>query len=102
MKTRFLLLIPEIFVTASKNDETIPVFNKSNDTDYLLVSFEEIVNEMIIPNILWKAGRSAGAVRMSAIASLALLMHSDTVKNIQVNYFNFFVFNFVKFLCLCK
>lgn len=39
---------------------------------------------MIVPNIIWKAGRSAGAVRMSAIASLALLIQTNTVKNIQV------------------
>jgi len=38
-----------------------------------------------MPNIIWKAGKAANAVRMSAVASLALIMQIDAVKSIQVN-----------------
>ena len=37
-----------------------------------------------MPNIIWKAGKSANAVRMSAVASLALIMQIDVVKSIEV------------------
>lgn len=76
LRTRFLLLIPEIFHSSKKED--------GKSCGFLETSIEVIINDMIIPNIMWKAGRSAGAVRMSAIASLALLIQTNTVKNIQV------------------
>jgi dynein assembly factor 5 len=68
MRTRFLLLIPEIFLSS-----------------FMLTCFETIINNMIMPNIIWKAGKAANAVRMSAVASLALIMQIDAVKSIQVN-----------------
>ena len=68
MRTRFLLLIPEIF-----------------SNKFLPKSFESIINGMIMPNIIWKAGKSANAVRMSAVASLALIMQIDIIKSIHVN-----------------
>ena len=68
MRTRFLLLIPEIF-----------------SNKFLPKSFESIINGMIMPNIIWKAGKSANAVRMSAVPSLALIMQIDIIKSIHVN-----------------
>jgi dynein assembly factor 5 len=41
---------------------------------------------MILPNIVWKAGRTAGAVRMSAVASLVLVLQSDLVKEIKLDH----------------
>ena len=67
LRTRFLLLIPEIF-----------------SNDFILTCFETIINNMIMPNIVWKAGKAANAVRMSAVASLVLIMQIDLVKSIQV------------------
>jgi hypothetical protein len=46
-----------------------------------------------MPNIIWKAGKAANAVRMSAVASLALIMQIDAVKSIQVNYSGLILFN---------
>ena len=76
LRTRFLLLIPDIFVGEME---------LSKSMSHLEKSIEVIINDMIVPNIVWKAGRSAGAVRMSAIASLALLIQTNTVKHIKVN-----------------
>lgn len=67
MRTRFLLLVPEIFLSS-----------------FMESCFETILNNMIMPNIIWKAGKSANAVRMSAVASLALIMQIDVVKSIEV------------------
>lgn len=71
LRTRFLLLIPEMF-------------SSSESSVFLDNCFEDIINEMIIPNIVWKAGRAASAVRMSSIASLLLIIQSDTLKQVHV------------------
>lgn len=82
IRTRFLLLIPEIFSTSQPRKLNL---NKSeNNSVYIEKCFEEIINDMILPNTVWKAGRSASAVRMTAIASLALIMQEDLIKNINV------------------
>lgn len=75
IRTNFLLLIPEIFSSTKAN---------LDEKSVLESSFEDIVNQMMLPNLAWKAGRSAGAVRMTACASVVLLMQTDTVKSIQM------------------
>ena len=75
MRTKFLLLIPELFSSTSE----------SSEKTFLECCFEEILNEMIIPNIAWKAGRSAGALRMTACASLVLLMQNKVTKTISLS-----------------
>lgn len=75
MRTKFLLLIPELFSSTCK----------SSDETFLEACFEEILNEMILPNIAWKAGRSAGAIRMTACASLVLLMQNKAAKPINLS-----------------
>lgn len=77
LRTRFLLLIPEIFHCARADEG-------AKRSSFLETSIEAIINEMITPNVQWKAGRSAGAVRMSAIASLGLLIQSNAIKQVQV------------------
>ncbi len=69
----------------------IKFFSNSNNpslevkpSSFLETSIEVIINDMITPNVQWKAGRSAGAVRMSAIASLGLLIQSNAIKQVQV------------------
>jgi dynein assembly factor 5 len=80
MRSRFLLLIPEIFLSSKKEEEV----QTEQSLRYLSSCIEAIINDMIMPNVQWKAGRSAGAVRMTAIASLALLIQTNTVQHIQV------------------
>lgn len=75
MRTNFLLLIPELFSSTCE----------SSEKNFLHNCFEEILNQMIIPNIVWKAGRSAGALRMTACASLVLLMQNKAIKTISLN-----------------
>ncbi|RNA10266.1 dynein assembly factor axonemal-like, partial [Brachionus plicatilis] len=75
MRTKFLLMIPEVFSSICK----------SSDKTILETCLEDILNEMIIPNIVWKAGRSAGALRMTACASLVLLMKSEAIKTINLS-----------------
>jgi hypothetical protein len=86
LRTRFLLLIPEIFSSSSNRISVSKELGEENKKNSIFLErcVEEIINEMILPNIIWKAGRSASAVRMTAIASLALIMQEDTVKNINV------------------
>lgn len=78
LRTKFLLLIPEIF-TSSKQTA-----NENNQLEFLQNCFEDITNEMIFPNIAWRAGRAASAIRMTAIASLALLMQADLSTKIEI------------------
>lgn len=85
LRTRFLLLIPEIFSSSSNKTAVSKELSIDKNTIYLETCLEQIINDMIVPNIVWKAGRSASAVRMTAIASLALIMQEDAVKNINVS-----------------
>lgn len=71
MRTKYILLIPELFSSDNKCDQSL-----------LEVCLEEVLNEMILPNLIWKAGRAASAVRMSATASLVLIMQSEVVKTV--------------------
>jgi dynein assembly factor 5, axonemal len=80
LRTKFLLLIPDIF----KYKKSDHLKLSENEFGYLNVYFDQIINEMIIPNINWKSGRSASAVRMTAMASLAIIFHSDTVSFLNV------------------
>lgn len=75
LRTRFILLIPEIFVSSAKDA----------DQKFLKTYLDEILKEMLIPNVVWKAGRSASAVRLSTTASILLLIQNDIVKSIQLN-----------------
>jgi hypothetical protein len=95
LRTRFLLLIPEIFSsTSTKTSVTRELGGGLNDNSqnkfYLEKCVEELINDMILPNISWKAGRSASAVRMTAIASLALIMQEDAIKTINVCFLFYF------------
>ena len=73
LRTRFLLLIPTVFGSS-----------QTNSAKFLENSLEDIINDMVLPNIQWKAGRAASAVRMTSIASLALIMQTDTIKNVKI------------------
>ena len=74
LRSKYLLLIPEVFS-----------INVSQSANELFQScFEEIINNMIVPNIVWKAGRAAAAVRTSAIASLLMIIQSDAIKTVEV------------------
>ena len=87
LKTRFLLLIPDIFSSSSNRTSVSKELGQDNKKNafYLAKCVEIIINDMILPNIIWKAGRSASAVRMTAIASLALIMQEEIVRNINVS-----------------
>ena len=100
LRTRFLLLIPEIFSTTSTKTSVTRelgggLIDNSKNKFYLEKCVEELINDMILPNISWKAGRSASAVRMTAIASLALIMQEDAIKTINVCLlFYFLIINY--------
>jgi dynein assembly factor 5 len=68
LRTRFLLLIPELFLTTN---------------NFITSNFDVVINEFILPNIVWKAGRAASSVRMTACASLVLVLQQDQTKNLQ-------------------
>ncbi|CAF0872331.1 unnamed protein product [Brachionus calyciflorus] len=72
MRTRFLLMIPEVFPSNNKDMTTLEL------------CFEDILTQMILPNIAWKAGRSASAVRMTACATLVLIFQTESVKTIKI------------------
>ena len=93
LRTRFLLLIPDMFSSSSIRTSVSKELGEEDikkNAVFLERCVEEIINEMILPNIIWKAGRSASAVRMTAIASLALIMQEEIVQKINV-CFNFFL-----------
>jgi len=84
LRSKFLLLIPEIFFCLkTPSNSALDELAKTN-SKFLETSIEVIINEMIVPNVIWKAGRSAGAVRMSAIAALAMIIQSDVMQNVKI------------------
>lgn len=74
-RTKFLILISQI---ALKCDQT--------NTNNLIKHVELIINNMIIPNIIWKAGRIANAIRMTATASLLTIMQANFFNQVSVSY----------------
>ena len=80
LKTRFLLLVPELFTAASSvTGDT----EASNGETFLVECFDALVTDMILPNIVWRAGRANSSVRMTATASLVLILQIESVKKIQ-------------------
>jgi dynein assembly factor 5 len=74
-RTKFLILISQITL---KCDQT----NTNNFINYI----ETILNKMVIPNLIWKAGRVANAIRMTATATLLTILNANFFKKIQVSY----------------
>lgn len=73
LRTRFILILPElIFPTSSQAND-----HRKTDSNAVQQCLDEVLTEMILPNLTWRAGRAASAVRMSATASLALIVDSS-------------------------
>lgn len=72
LKTRFLLLAPQLFLQTEQH------------LDVLQSCVDSIVNKMLIPNMMWRAGRAASAVRMAAVSSLALFLDNDLLVKIKI------------------
>ncbi len=72
-RTKFLILLSQIMMKC----DTIEA---NNFPKYA----ENVCNQMIIPNLVWKAGRTATAVRMTATATLITLFQTNFFRNIQV------------------
>ncbi len=84
LRSKFLLLIPEIFFCLkTPSYSALDELSKTN-SKFLEASIEVIINEMIVPNVIWKAGRSAGAVRMSAIAALVMIIQSEVMQHVKI------------------
>lgn len=71
LRTRFILLLPELIVPSSQEKESSQR------------AYDEVIVDMLLPNLIWKAGRAASAVRMSTAASLALLTQS--IDQLRIN-----------------
>ncbi|CAF4412297.1 unnamed protein product [Adineta steineri] len=54
---------------------------KTTISPYLVI----IINECILPNMQWKAGRTAGAIRATAIATLWSLFQAKSFSFEQVS-----------------
>jgi len=64
------------------------------------LSVDVLINECILPNMQWKAGRTAAALRATAIATLWALFQSKTFHFQQVTYFKSFPISRVVHLIL--
>lgn len=81
LKTRFILLLPELIFPSSDSLKSHP--NRETDPRMAAENFDQVFTQMLLPNLTWKAGRAAGAVRMSTTASIALITHSDNNLNLS-------------------
>jgi hypothetical protein len=72
-RTKSLILLSQIFL---KCDQI--------STQNLLKHVELVINDMLLPNIIWKAGRTATAIRMTAVATLITLVQSNFFEKVQV------------------
>ncbi len=72
-RTKFLILLSQIILKCDS-------LESNNFSKYA----QDVCNQMIIPNLIWKAGRTATAVRMTATATLVTLFQTNFFRNIQV------------------
>lgn len=73
-RTKFLILLSQIIL---KCEQT----NTNNFINYC----ELICNNMLIPNLIWKAGRVATAIRMTATATLLTLFQAKFFTQVKVS-----------------
>jgi dynein assembly factor 5 len=76
LRTRFLLLIPELFSSAT-TAATGP------DGGFIAKVFDDLITDMMLPNVVWRAGRANSSARMTATASLVLILQLDLVRTIR-------------------
>ena len=76
LRTRFLLLIPDIFSSATAS-------SPSSQQNFIQTCCDEVIVQLVLPNIVWRAGRAASSVRMTACASLVLILQNDLFKSLQ-------------------
>ena len=73
-RSKFLILLSQITL---KCDQT--------NTNNLIKHIESIINRMVIPNIIWKAGRVSNAIRMTATATLLTIFQSKFFSQLSVS-----------------
>lgn len=81
-RTKSLILLSQIFL---KCDQI--------NTQNLLKYLDSIINDIILPNIVWKAGRTATAIRMTAVATLITLVQTNFFEKVEVSFLLFKFFN---------
>ena len=75
-RTKFLILVSQIVL---KCDQT--------NTNNIINHIEQIVINMVLPNIIWKAGRIANAIRMTATATLLTIFQAKFFRHVTVSNF---------------
>jgi hypothetical protein len=73
-RSKFLILLSQITL---KCDQT--------NTNNLIKHIESIINRMVIPNVIWKAGRVSNAIRMTATATLLTIFQSKFFSQLSVS-----------------
>jgi hypothetical protein len=74
LRNQCLLIIANLLQFIDETDATTMI------SPYLIV----LINECILPNMQWKAGRTAGAIRATAIATLWSLFQAKSFSFEQV------------------
>ncbi len=74
VRNQCLLIIANLLQFIDETDATTMI------SPYLIV----LINECILPNMQWKAGRTAGAIRATAIATLWSLFQAKSFSFEQV------------------
>lgn len=69
------------------------------DSEHHFADFAHIVvRDMILPNCVWKAGKTAGAIRTTAISCMWAILQSGLLTREKVNsIFSISVFTFICF-----
>ena len=75
MRLKFFSLLSRLMVNAPATLDSQQQFSNFAVT---------VVRDMVIPNLVWKAGRTAGAVRLTAMSCLWALLHSAVISKEQV------------------
>ena len=72
-RTKFLILLSQVILKCDQIKDS-----------GLSKHFDTIINDMILINVVWQAGRTATAIRMTAVAALLTLVQSDLFLKSQV------------------
>ncbi|RXM30209.1 Dynein assembly factor 5, axonemal [Acipenser ruthenus] len=76
MRLQLLTVLSKLLLNASET-----VNSQGQFPNYL----EPFLKDIVVPNLLWHAGRTAAAIRTSAISCLWALLHSGALSGKQVN-----------------